>query len=391
MLFGFNSREIWTWYLRPPRSRYEPSVSPWRVFGSLLPHPAAARARTATARDASSRRIGRGSLLRKARGRLCPAGPPAAVSAAERRARRGLARAARDRRSRAAAVVLLEDRLETAHRLAEVALRPAAGEALEEAVGGQLRLALEREAHVRAVARGALELVDADRAVPVVLAHAADLDDAARALGLDDRGVAPREAVQRRLALPPRAGAHPVCVLARQAPVDQVVVAELRVVGDVGEVLVDLLARAGDADLVDELHGRPRSLRGRRRPPPDGVAALGVRHDVRALRGLAVARAAQLAHDGATRVDVDDLADERRPSAVGAVAAARLAGPAGAPPRLAGPHALAKQLALEVGLGDAEQGPEHGAGFAARAGRSSPGRSPARRSHPAADRWSLAR
>src|SRR3954470_15214554 len=76
MLFGFNSREIWTWYLRPPRSRYEPSVSPWRVFGSLLPHPAAARARTATARDASSRRIGRGSLLRKARGRLSRRGPP---------------------------------------------------------------------------------------------------------------------------------------------------------------------------------------------------------------------------------------------------------------------------------------------------------------------------
>src|SRR4051794_13030045 len=229
MLFGFSRREIWTWYFRPPRSRYEPSVSPWRVFASLLPHPAAARARTATATDASSRRIGRGSLLRPARGRLSD-GLRAPLSAAERRVRRGLARAARDRRARAAAVVLLEDRLETAHRLAEVALRPAAGEALEEAIGGQLRLALEREAHVRAVAGGALELVDADRAVAVVLAHAADLDDAARALGLDDRGVAPREAVQRRLALPPRAGAHPVRVLARQAPVDQVVVAELRVV-----------------------------------------------------------------------------------------------------------------------------------------------------------------
>src|SRR3954447_9258659 len=362
MLFGFNSREIWTWYLRPPRSRYEPSVSPWRVFASLLPHPAAARARTATARDASSRRIGRGSLLRHARGRLRHGASRAPASAAERRARRGLAGAARDRRGGGAAVVLLEDRLETAHRLAQVALRPAAGEPLEEAVGGELRLALEREAHVRAVARGALELVDADRAVAVVLAGAADLDDPARALGLDDRGVAPREAVQRRLALPPRAGADAVGVLAGHAPVDQVVVGELRVVGDVREVLVDLLARPGDADLVDELHGRPRSLRGGRRPPPDGVAALGVRHDLRALGGLAVARAAQLAHDGAARVEVDDLADERRPSAVRAVPASRLAGP----------HALAQQLALEVGLGDAEQGPEHGAGFATRAGGSCP-------------------
>src|SRR3954453_7211017 len=280
MLFGFNSREIWTWYLRPPRSRYEPSVSPWRVFASLLPPPAAARARTATARDASSRRIGRGSLLRRARGRLSREGPRAAVSAAKRRARRGLARAARDRRGRAATGVLLEDALQTAHRLAEVALRPAAGDALEQAVGGQLRLALEREAHVRAVAGRALELVDADRAVAVVLAGAADLDDAPRALGLDDRGVAPREAVQRRLALPPRAGADAVGVLAGQAPVDQVVVGELRVVGDVGEVLVDLLARPGAADLVDELPGRPRSLRGGRRPPPDVVAALGVRHDL---------------------------------------------------------------------------------------------------------------
>src|SRR3954453_10607757 len=109
MLFGFNSREIWTWYLRPPRSRYEPSVSPWRVFASLFPHPAAARARTATARDASSRRIGRGSLLREVRGRLSGGASGAPVSAAERRPGRGLASPARDRRARAAAVILLED------------------------------------------------------------------------------------------------------------------------------------------------------------------------------------------------------------------------------------------------------------------------------------------
>src|ERR687886_794557 len=182
MLAGFRSREIWTWYFRPPRSRYAPSVAPWSVSACLLP-------------------------------------------------------------------------LQAAQGLAQVAPRPAAVDALEEAVGRQLRLALEREAHVRAVAGGALELVDADRADAVVLAGAADHDDPPRPLGLDDRRVAPREALERRLALPPRAGALAVRVLAGQAPVDQEVVGELRVVGDVGEVLPDLLARARDGYLVDQLHG----------------------------------------------------------------------------------------------------------------------------------------
>jgi hypothetical protein len=68
-----------------------------------------------------------------------------------------------------------------------------------------------------------------------------------------------------------------------------------------------------------------------------------------------VAGPAQLADDRVARVDVDALADERRASAVGAVVAA---GRQGA-------HALAQQLALEVGLGDAEEGAEHAAQFAA--------------------------
>ena len=62
-----------------------------------------------------------------------------------------------------------------------------------------------------------------------------------------------------------RAGAVAVGVLARQAPVDHEVIVELGVVGDVGEVLEDLLARPGDRDLdADGIHGAgvyPRPVR----------------------------------------------------------------------------------------------------------------------------------
>src|SRR3954464_3998483 len=89
----------------------------------------------------------------------------------------------------------------------------------------------------------------------------------------------------------------------------------------------------------------PRSLRGGAHPQPDGLPALGVVHELRALGGGAAARAAQLADDGAAGVDVDVLADERRAPAVRAVVASRFAGP----------HPLAQELALEVGLGDAQE------------------------------------
>src|SRR5690348_12230051 len=91
----------------------------------------------------------------------------------ERRCRGGLARAAGDRRAGAAVAVLLEDRLQAAHRLLELALHPAAGaEALEELVGRQLRVGLQREAHAGLAAAGRLELVDAERPDAVELAGA---------------------------------------------------------------------------------------------------------------------------------------------------------------------------------------------------------------------------
>ena len=80
------------------------------------------------------------------------------------------------------------------------------------------------------------------------------------ALDLDERQVAPGKRLQRRACAEARAGAAAVGVLARQVPVDQEVVGELRVVRDVGEVVEDLLARAGDRDADgDRVHGAPES------------------------------------------------------------------------------------------------------------------------------------
>src|SRR4051812_11715563 len=95
---------------------------------------------------------------------------------------------------------------------------------------------------------------------------------------------------------------------------------------------------------------RPRSLRGRAHPPPDGLPALGVRDDLRVLGRRAAPGAAQLADDGSARVEVDALADERGATAVRALPASRFAGP----------HALAQELALEIGLGDPQERLEHG-------------------------------
>ena len=79
------------------------------------------------------------------------------------------------------------------------------------------------------------------------LPDAAALDDQPRRVDLDEGRVGPGVAAATgRLDPVAGAGAGAVGVLARQVPVDQEVVGELRVVGDVGEVLEDLLARTGD-------------------------------------------------------------------------------------------------------------------------------------------------
>ena len=104
-----------------------------------------------------------------------------------------------------------------------------------------------------------------------------------------------------------RPGAPPDGVLARQVPVDQVVVAELRVVGDVGEVLEDLLARAGRSSRErDGLHGpaiysagsRSRADARAEAVHADRVAVLAVAHELAALR-LARGAAAGTARNGA--------------------------------------------------------------------------------------------
>ena len=73
-----------------------------------------------------------------------------------------------------------------------------------------------------------------------------DLDDPVRALDLHERDIAPAEAVPRRLDAEARAGSAADRVDPRQMPVDEVVVGELGVVGDVLQVVEDLLARRGD-------------------------------------------------------------------------------------------------------------------------------------------------
>ena len=231
-----------------------------------------------------------------------------------------LARAARERRPRAAAAVLaLEDVAQAAHRLLELALHPAAGaEGLQELVGGGLGLGQQREAHARGARGPLLEVVDAERADAVELAPAPGLADAPRALELDHRRVAPGEAVERHLQAEARAGAVAVGVLARQPPVDHEVIVELGVVGDVGEVLEDLLARTGDHDLdAHGIHGAGVYPRPVRRP--------GAGRCARARSG-ARPRSARAGPRGAgrhrsqmsapSREAVDALADQRRAPAV---------------------------------------------------------------------------
>src|SRR5512133_1057505 len=134
----------------------------------------------------------------------------------KRRTGRGLAGTAGERGACPAAVVLLEDLAQAAHRLAHLALRPAArAEGLHQLVGVRLGLDDEGEAHARAAGGRRRELVHAKCADPVELAGAPGLDDLVRPVELDERAVRPREAVQRRLDPVARAGAVAVGVLAR--------------------------------------------------------------------------------------------------------------------------------------------------------------------------------
>src|SRR5437763_877612 len=79
-------------------------------------------------------------------------------------------------------------------------------------------------------------------------------DDPARRRDGRERHIAPREPRPRPdVDLEPRAGARAIALLAREVPVLREVVHELAVVGDVGEVLEDLLA--GAADDLGDFHG----------------------------------------------------------------------------------------------------------------------------------------
>ena len=78
-------------------------------------------------------------------------------------------------------------------------------------------------------------------------------------------------------------------------------------------------------------------------------------HRLGALGSAGAMRPAQVAHDVAVVEEVDALAHQRSASAVAAV------GPSGGQ----SDHAVSQQLALEIGLGDAEKRPQHGRCFAA--------------------------
>ena len=144
------------------------------------------------------------------------------------------------------------------------------------------------------------------------------------ALDLDERHVAPREAVERRIELEARAGAAAVRLDACQPPLLHVVVGELRVVGDVRQILEDLLARPADDDVRGDGVHRPRRIVLGGDAALHRVVALRGVHDLDPSRRLAPQRPAQLAHDPLA-VQVDRLAQQRGAVAVLAAAAARRA------------------------------------------------------------------
>src|SRR5207244_2695114 len=126
------------------------------------------------------------------------------------------------------------------------------------AVGQHRGARLDGQRDARGPRRAGLELPDAAQPGAVVLAAPPGLDDPPRRLDLDEGDVGPVEALQRRQEAEARARPAAGGLHAGHAPVGEVVVAELRVVGDVDEVGEDLLARTADRDRDgDRVHGRP--------------------------------------------------------------------------------------------------------------------------------------
>src|SRR4051812_45490635 len=155
-------RDICTWYLRSPTSRYRPSVWPRVRVSSLLPHPARA------ARRASRMRTRAATMARI----LDPC----------------------DGRPRAALLVVLEDAAQPAQALPRLAPHPAAeAERLHQPVRRQRGLRLVHELDARAAAGGQLEVPLRVGLDAVELPPAPDGDEAARGVDLGEVHVAPRE------------------------------------------------------------------------------------------------------------------------------------------------------------------------------------------------------
>src|SRR5918994_359832 len=135
---GFMYRDIWIWYLSPLTSRFRPSVSAvcWIAVASFSSCPQPAATTASSARTRARRRMRTRSLN------------------------------AGDGRARPAVLVLLEDRLEAAQRLAQLALEPPAlaAQGLHDAVGRERRLGLEHVLDLGAAARRHVERPDRRRA-----------------------------------------------------------------------------------------------------------------------------------------------------------------------------------------------------------------------------------
>src|SRR5215218_1676922 len=202
-----------------------PSVSPTVTVSCLLPQPAADSAHKSTVEMTRRRLMAR--MLDAGHGR-----------------------------ARAAIVVLLEDRLEPLERLAPAALEPAPQpEGLHQAVRRKLGLDLRRVLDLGAGARGG-ERPGGVGLVAVELPATAGGDDLERPVHLDERHVGPAEALEARVVAEAGAGAAADGLHPGQVPVLEVVVAELRMVRYVGEVVEDLLAGPADRDgALDGVHG----------------------------------------------------------------------------------------------------------------------------------------